>query len=118
MRVLLSRYRLLRYLHDFRCWNPSAACFLQRTRLCAGFKSLLEKKVDRATTQMLTTGMFGQVSECLVTRFGMSCVHRNLLVDRILAYAALRLVESVCVDAYVNRDAVACIAGDATIDFS
>ena len=32
-RVLLGRFRMLRYLHDFRTWNPSAASFLRRAKL-------------------------------------------------------------------------------------
>ena len=33
IRLLLTRFRTLRYLFDFRAFNPSAAVFLQRTRL-------------------------------------------------------------------------------------
>ena len=33
VRVLLKRFVLLRYLHEFRDWNPSATVFLRRTRL-------------------------------------------------------------------------------------
>jgi hypothetical protein len=32
-RVLLGRFRMLRYLRDFREWNPSAPNFLRRARL-------------------------------------------------------------------------------------
>jgi hypothetical protein len=32
-RVLLGRFRMLRYLHEFRQWNPSAAQFLARARI-------------------------------------------------------------------------------------
>lgn len=31
--VLLGRFRMLQFLHDFRAWNPSAAVFLSRARL-------------------------------------------------------------------------------------
>ena len=31
--VLLGRFRMLRYLRDFRDWNPSASAFLARARL-------------------------------------------------------------------------------------
>lgn len=31
--VLLGRFRMLRYLHDFRDWNPDLAVFLRRSRL-------------------------------------------------------------------------------------
>ena len=33
MRVLLGRFRMLRYLHTFRQWNPSASEFVRRARL-------------------------------------------------------------------------------------
>jgi len=33
VRVLLGRFRMLRYLHDFRVWNPSARAFLDRARI-------------------------------------------------------------------------------------
>ena len=32
-RVLLGRFRMLRYLHEFRQWNPSAQTFIARARL-------------------------------------------------------------------------------------
>lgn len=32
-RTLLLRYKILRYLRDFRCWNPNAAEFMRRARL-------------------------------------------------------------------------------------
>ena len=31
--VLVGRFRMLRYLHDFRAWNPSLSAFLHRARL-------------------------------------------------------------------------------------
>ena len=33
VRVLIGRFRMLRYLHDFRVWNPSARTFLNRARI-------------------------------------------------------------------------------------
>lgn len=69
--------------------------------------------------EMLTPRVFGQVSECLVTNFGISCVHQNFMMDRLRMYAALRLVEFVCSDAYNNRNEIACmVAHEAAIDFS
>lgn len=32
-RVLLGRFRMLRYLQAFRVFNPSVGCFLRRARL-------------------------------------------------------------------------------------
>lgn len=32
-RVLLGRFRLLRYLREFREWNPDPATFLDRAKL-------------------------------------------------------------------------------------
>ena len=32
-RVLLGRFKMLRYLYEFRQWNPSATTFLARARL-------------------------------------------------------------------------------------
>lgn len=33
VRVLLGRFRMLRYLQEFRVWNPSASTFLRRAQL-------------------------------------------------------------------------------------
>jgi hypothetical protein len=33
VRVLLGRFRMLRYLREFREWNPSVSVFLQRATL-------------------------------------------------------------------------------------
>ena len=33
VRVLVGRFRMLRYLHAFREWNPSVGVFLRRARL-------------------------------------------------------------------------------------
>lgn len=33
VRILLWRFRMLRYLQAFRFWNPDAATFLHRARL-------------------------------------------------------------------------------------
>lgn len=32
-RVLVGRFRMLRYLHEFRAWNPTVGQFLHRARL-------------------------------------------------------------------------------------
>ena len=33
VRVLVGRFRMLRYLREFRAWNPSLGEFLRRARL-------------------------------------------------------------------------------------
>lgn len=32
-RVLMGRFRMLRYLREFRTWNPTLSAFLSRARL-------------------------------------------------------------------------------------